>query len=339
MKKIVNAVLALGCLSASDVARFEIGRPLDKDQIPSGVSQSARFEVRENWGGGFNVNFNEFAPSSDSMEIAYFSDSETTPQGKALFFDSSFKPGIEVGFVLNTPYDHWNFAGDYLWFQGSEHLTKSGSYYYSPIFSLDPFDLLITSLHSSWHLNINVADLYITRPYYSSRRLTVSPAVGLRGTWIKQHFDLSANVTGASWSTQTVSSKSISWGVGPRVGVETNYLLGWGLNFTGGLSTSMLYSTYTKVNVEYDNALGNSAFAKNNGYNLIQPIIDSNIGFSFGTYAWEKSFYVNLSATYNFAVFFSQNMSRALVSTATSTQAVPANLYLQGVSLGLAFVF
>ncbi len=339
MKRVFLSLIAFVSLTAED--SIERGRPLKLDQIGSGISESARFELRDSWSLGINVHFNEYAASQDSMEIAYIGNASFNPEGSALVFDSDFKPGFEVGFILNTPYDHWNIGGEYLWFQSSENVSKGAD---SPYFYLSPLNIvsdsqLIRSLASSLDININVADLYLTRAYYSGLNLTIEPLMGLKATFIKQNFDLSSTLASFSWGSQTLSTKAISWGIGPRLGLQANYLLGLGFSLFGDLSTSLLYTTYNKLHLDYANSAGASSFATNNNAQLIQPIIDTGIGLSFGSYIRRKSLYVNLTAAYNFSAFFSQNMSRALVSTSSANQGIPANLYLQGVSVGLALLF
>lgn len=339
MKRVFLSLIALVSLTAEDT--IERGRPLTLDQIRSGISESARFEVRESWSLGINGHFNEYAASEDSMEIAYQGNTSFNPEGPILVFDSDYKPGFEVGFVLNTPYDHWNIGGEYLWFQSRENLSKEADptlFYISPLNIVSTSEL-ISSLDSSWDLNINIGDLYLTRPYYSGLNLTIEPLMGLKAAFIKQDFDLSTTLFDFTWESQTVSTKTISWGIGPRLGLQANYLLGWGFSLFGDLSTSLLYTTYNNLRLDYANSAGISSFTNNNGAKLIQPVIDTGIGLSFGSYVGRKSFFINLTAAYNFSAFFSQNMGRSLVSVATGQVGMPANLYLQGVSLGLAFLF
>ncbi len=339
MKKLFVALTCIGYLlgdETSPISSIERGWPLNTNQIESGLSKSGRFEVRDSWGFGFDAKFNEFSAMQDSMEVA------VTPYGPVLGFDSDYKPGFQVGFVLNTPYDHWNFSGNYLWFQSTANLSAESEkedYLFSPLFSISPYDLPILSLNCSWDLQVNVADLTLSRPYYSGKSLTVVPSIGLKTAFISQDFDLSATIYNISVSGESTTAKSTSWGVGPKIGAQTNYLLGLGFSLFGDLSTSLLYTTFTKLHVDYQNSLNQSSFASNNQANIIQPIIDTAMGLSYGNYLLKDSFYMNLQVSYNFTTFFSQNMMRALVATATSAQAVPANLYLQGVSVGLSLLF
>ncbi len=346
MKRLILSLIGIFSLSAD--APIEQGRPLKIEQIVGGISQSARFEVRDGWSLGFSLYYNEYAASEDSMEVAYTSNESFDPQGSVLTFDSDYQPGFGLGFLLNTPYDHWNIGGEYLWFQDKAHLSKeadSALLYTAPLFESGPFRTLINSLDSSWDLNINVGDLYLSRPYYSGRNLVLKPVMGLKTAFITQDFDLTAAISSlseVSWTSQTAKTKSVSWGIGPRAGLDAKFLLGKGFSLFGDLSTSLLYTTFTKIHLDYASSIGQSAFASNNNAQIIQPIIDTGIGFSFGSYALNKSFYVDFSAAYNFSVFFSQNMSRSLVATvntSSANQSPPANLYLQGVSIGLAFIF
>jgi hypothetical protein len=342
MKKVVFGFLVMTLLNGDEAPippKIETGLPVNLDQIQSGISESARFQVRDGWGFGFNLQFNEYAASGDSREIAYESTSTQVPDGKVITFDSKYKAGFSAGFVLNTPNDHWNLTGNYLWFLGTEHENKDETSYFSPIFNLVPYDLNMNSFYSDWRLQINVADLNLSRAYYSGTNLTFEPLLGLKVAVIQDDFKLVANVSGESLLSQEGKTESFSWGVGPKLGVKGNWLLGAGFSLFGDISSALLYTTYTDLGVTYLNSIGIKSLAKNDNAQLIQPIIDTSVGINLGTYAWQNSFFINLDVSYNLAVFFSQNMARALVSTATSAQATPANLYLQGLSVRLSLEF
>ncbi len=342
MKKVFFGFIAMTLLVAEEgqiPSKIDTGLPVNLDQIQAGISQSGRFQVRDGWGGGFTLKFNEYAPSGDSREIAYESTTLQQPEGKVATFDSKYHAGFSAGVVLNLPYDHWTVSGDYLWFLGTEEVNKDDSFYFSPVFNLPPFDLVMDFFHSKWRLQVNVGDLTLSRAYYSGTNLTFEPLLGFKVAVIEDDFKLVANVITESLVSQETWVESSSWGVGPKLGVKGNWLLGGGFSFFGNVSSALLYTTYTDLEVTYLNSLGASSLARNNNAQIVQPIIDTSVGFNLGTSAWKNSFFINLEISYNFAVFFSQNMGRALVSTATSTQATPANLYLQGVSVGLGFIF
>lgn len=296
-----------------------------------GFSKSARLEMNKNWDLSINANFNEYAVSQDSMEIAFpylfgylFSPSSSSINGPAVVFDSNYKAGFQVGFLLNTPYDKWCFGGEYEWFRSSVALSKSGGgllSYTSPFF-VNSSAHSFGSFTSKWNVGIDLIDLYLTRPYYSGKRVSVSPFIGLRGNLIRQHFSLDSAV-------EFAKGRSNSWGVGPSLGARGNGVLKFGFSLFGNLATSLLYTRYTEIGLDY----ADSVFARNNNVGTLRPILESGMGLK-----WARG-NISLDVAYNFLVFFSQNMIKGLVSTASLEQAAYGNLYLQGVSVGGSIIF
>jgi hypothetical protein len=317
----VALILALG---VTGIHSTEEVKPL------FGFSKSARVEIRENWDFSITAKFNEYAVSQDSMEIAFpylygytFYPNSSSVNGPAIVFDSNYKAGFQVGFLLNTPYDKWNFGGEYEWFRSSTSLSKSAALpqYTSPFFldsSSDPFG----SFSSKWDVGIDLIDLYLARPFYSGKKITVEPFMGLRGNLIRQHFDLES-------ASQFAKGHSNAWGVGPRLGANGNGVLKFGFSLFGNIATSLLYTRYTEITIDY----ADSVFAKNNNVGVLRPILESGLGVKWG----RKN--ISFDVAYNFAVFFSQNMIKGLISTAGLQQAAYGNLYLQGVSVGGSIIF
>lgn len=325
----------------------------DLNNIKAGFSKSARFETRDPAGFSFYAAFNEYAATQDQNEVGFKGSSVNplplVPFGSVMQFGNDYHPGFRVGINIDIPYDHFNFGAEYLWYRGGSKIKKtadSKSYFYSPVF-IKSYGLALSSLEADWHLSLNLVDLYLTRPYYSGRKLTVDPILGMKFFTIKQYFDLTADVLGGAWDNQEAELKSKAWSLGPKIGCQSNYLMGKGFSLFGDLSTAILYTRYTSNNMRVSNFVSVPTAYSNNRFGTVRPLLDSGIGlawkgyfgFGSGAYSWNKTFYVTLSAAYNFSLFFSQNVSRELVSVAGSKLSAPGNLYLQGISVGLDFIF
>ena len=345
MNKVILAsifFLSLNAENFRDPRLPDSGMPLCLTDIESGISQSARFQLRDGFGFGFNVNFAELSLFQDNYEVGFLSNSQKNPVGGVYKFQTKYAPGVEVGFVFNLPYDKWNLSGNYFWYSVYQHFMKNNSgsnYFYSPIFSIPTFDNLLDSLDAKRDIYLNSCDLYLSRPFYSGRNLSFEPKLGLKSVILKQKFHLESVVHGGTWTEQTAETKSTSWGIGPKLGFLSNFMLGGGVSIFSDISTSILYSTLSSSSLNYSKTNTGGSFAKNKGYNLLEPVFDSSIGLTFGGYVLKQSFYVNMKAAYNFSAYFAQNVSRALVATATNRQAAQSNLYTQGGSIGFNFQF
>lgn len=322
---------------------FQSGMPLPKEHSIPIISQSTREE--DSWKFSFGANFNEYQATADSMELAYPSNlsnglfpSFTIPEGPIIVLDFDYHPGFQVGFILETPYDTWNFGGDYLWFRGHSRGSadlKSNTYYFSPVF-VGPFGNFLNSLDADWHLDIDMIDLYLSRPYFSGEKLNMTPFLGLKGGWIRQNFDLTSIVFATTSNVQTASTQTRVWMIGPELGFQGNFFIGSGFSLFGNLATSLLFARYNTLELEYLNALDESSFLHNNGVSTFRGIMDSGLGIN-----WESKgkYKINLNAAYNLAVYFSQIMDRTLVAISTAQHKAPGNLYLSGLSVGTSFVF
>ncbi len=346
-----NLNILLLCVSGSLLAMevenspnpFHSGLPISAEQAPSIVSLPPRNE--ESWRFSFNGKFDEFQAMADSLEIAFpsslsdgFGSLLRVPVGEIVTLDNDYHPGFQVGFVLNTPYDTWDFGGEYLWYRGHSHAKAHGNsdvFYSSPIF-VGPYNMLIGSLNADWKLGIDLIDLYLSRPYFSGQNLSVTPTLGLRGGWIRQHFNLSAANFLASSNVSTADTNSRVWLIGPKTSLQANYLVGYGFSFFGNLATSFLYTQYNALSLTLKNHLDQVSFANNDGLSTFRSILDAGIGLNWGS---KGAVTVNFNAAYNLSVFFSQNMERTLVSIAGGEQGTPGNLYLSGLTIGASVEF
>jgi len=348
MKKLNFLLL---CLSSSLIAMdgetssnlFYSGLPISAGQAPAIVSFSLRNE--DSWRFSFNAKFDEYQALADSLEIAFpssfsngFGSLLRVPVGEIVTLDNDYHPGFQIGFVLNTPYDTWDFGGEYLWYRGTSHAKAKGNsdiFYSSPIF-VGPFNLLIGSLEADWKLGIDLIDFYLSRPYFSGNSLSFTPTLGLRGGWIRQHFNVTAANFLASSNLTTADTNSRVWLIGPKTGLQTNYIVGYGFSIFGNLATSFLYTQYNALSLTLENHLDQVSYAKNNGLSTFRSILDAGVGLNWGSKGAVK---VNFNAAYNLSVFFSQNMERTLVSIAGGQQGTPGNLYLSGLTIGASVEF
>ncbi len=348
MKKL-NLLLTLGivALSAEEQVEFEpsfhSGMPLPKEYSIPIISKSTREENSLRF--SVSANFNEYQAIVDSMELAFpsntldgFYPGSSPPEGSIVTFDFDYHPGFQVGFVLDTPYDTWSFGGGYFWFRGHSHGSvkpATNTYYISPVFP-GPFANFLNSIEADWDLDIDMIDIYLERAYFSGRRLSLNPFLGLRSGWIRQDFDLTATIFSSPSNFQTADSDSRAWMMGPKLGFQSNYLVGKGFSLFGNLATSFLYTRYNTLTLNYVNNLDETTFLKNSGLNTFRSIMDAGLGINWGLNGRCR---VNFNAAYNLSVLFAQNMDRTLIAIAGLTYTAPANLYLSGLSVGASFGF
>ena len=284
---------------------------------------------------------------------------------------SSYKPGFKV--ALGIIGDHeWSAKAEYTWYRGTNQTssTLSGTTLTAgtptstaasgtSVWAVDDWFLQSSStgqalsgstVSSSWHLAMDIADAVFSRPFYTGRAVTVSPFAGLRSAWIRQSMTVNLtedpSIFGGSISTQPIQSRnsSNSWSIGAIMGCESKWLLPMGFRFQGDASASLLYTQYTSIKHSEDvaattfNAIPYTISITN--YNTVRPMADLGLGMGWGKYLGDGDYHLDFSADYSFMVFWSQNMFRKLIDhNLSGTGSTPGDLFLHGLTITARFDF
>lgn len=352
---------------------FRHGDKLPKDQYPAGYNAPAGIQLEnKTWSPNIytTASFLYYYASEGGLDLADSAmttfngisyQTTNTTNSKTLSQDSEFKPGFQVG--LGVGYNQSFVSGTYTWIRQTTHTSKgapspdpalgAGSWILNNWFQqLSPGGvntMSATHISSKWHLGIDIGDLLINHAFYQGQSLIVKPFIGLRGAWIRQSMDVAVTPPTSvftSLASAVVSSvnSSNSWGVGPRVGIDGSYLLGKGIRFEGRAATSLLVTQFTHVRHREGQAqtgttpsvLGSSI----HNFNCVRPEGDLGIGLGWGMYSAKGDFHFDLTANYDFLVFFEQNMIRKLLDqTISGVSPAVSNLYLQGLNITARFDF
>jgi hypothetical protein len=222
----------------------------------------------------------------------------------------------------------------------------------------------------SWNVKLDFLDLSLARSYYCGTKLAFRPFFGARGAWIRQSVSIdytgqevvtvipggatiTEDTTGTLFSVQSGNIRS--WGVGPRAGFESNWMLGCGFRLIGDLSADVLYTRYdvkssADLSTIYVASITNTTIVAGTGttsatlnqkhIDMLRPHVDMEIGFGWGSYFDNSNWHFDLLATYGYQVFWNQNMFRNFSETFSgrSTNA-NGNLYVHGLTLTARFDF
>ncbi|MDP1609338.1 MAG: Lpg1974 family pore-forming outer membrane protein [Chlamydiales bacterium] len=279
-----------------------------------------------------------------------------------------YHPGFKLS--LGVVGDHqWEIFAEYTWLRGKNttHLSPSSNtttagtsaaFSGTPVLVVDDWflqgtgfgqGLSASGLDSSWRYGVDILDVGVSRPFYEGASLTVAPYTGLRALWIRQHMTVqltevaalfSSGALAASEPLQPIHSHNISncWGLGPKLGVEADFLIPMGFRVEGDAGVSLLYTRYTTVSHSEDQA--STAFSSSpyqtslNDYSCLRPIAELSLGAGWGSYFGGSAYHVDFSASYDFTMLWSQNMMRNLLDTVlTGTSASPGDMYFHGLTL------
>lgn len=209
--------------------------------------------------------------------------------------------------------------------------------------------LAASSISSHWTLNMNTLDLTAGRPWYQGKSLILSAMGGLELAFISQEMKISLTEAAGqltSLPSQPIDSRnhSNSWGIGLITGGECLRLLPWDFYINGKGSLALLYTTYTSIKHSED--IASTAFnpgpykTSYKNYHAVRPSASLDLGLGWARYFCNNSCYLDLSLSYQFSIYWAQNMMRKLLDdTLVGISAAPADLFTQGLTLTAAIHF
>ena len=183
------------------------------------------------------------------------------------------------------------------------------------------------------------------------KHVKVSGIVGLRTAWIRQKMNIAITQPAASVGSiylpeQPVHSlnSSHSWGIGPKIGFDTKYLLPQGFRFEGLLATSLLYTQFSSIK-HYEEAVTTVALnpegstSRMGNYTSLRPVMEMSLGIGW-TIDFLNKYSFDLAASYDVSLFWGQNVMRKMLDEYwTGTEAAARDLYLHGLTIDLSFKF
>ncbi len=293
----------------------------------------------------------------NNQQTAYVA--SLTSNGRSLIQQFDYKPGFQIGF--GADFFGWSLLGRYTWIRQTTSVNSnapnpvpSGG---TPIWSMNDWFLQLspilqalsaTYVSSRWHLALDIADLEFGRPYYQGDHLLVSPFLGLRAAWIRQSLRITvvppSEISSLANALPVSHNQLHSWGIGPRVGLTASCLLPKGWYLDGDLAGSLLFTQYTTVSHRENNGMPQSTPAliatKLSNYCCLRPEFEMGLGFGWGQYFFSRNYHIDFSASYQFVIFWEQNMMRSLMDqTIDGIGASPGDLYLHGLTIRGRFDF
>ncbi len=333
-------------LFALDEEVFNQGYEIEPNQILNSYNSPARYDVKENWDFYFTGACIVWQAIEQGLDLAYTTPSD--PAGnpaKIVHMDFDYKPGFKLILGSNLGIDNWIAQLDYTFLHRSQHSERSKV-------DTDPFNFYTLhdmasvgdlvnpdKLSSGWKLNLDMLDLIISRPFYYGTQLIFSPFFGLKAAWIKQNSD--NDIYTSSGSKYAINEEESAWLIGPRIGLNSNWMLDEGFRFFVNLAAALFYQDFQVSAKEYLDPLSTyliNLSKYNKGY--INSDWEIGVGFAWGSYLWQDRLHLDISAGYDFLVFFNQNMMKSLEEEITNLSAPSAgDLMLHGFTFSFRLDF
>ena len=337
---LTTASIVLSSLSAETAKDQSVGSKKDEERVSLGYNMPAETNVS----GGFDIfasaAFTYWDIGQDGMKIgSTYTSSPSSGFTNTLFINDKYKAGFKVGLGVNTCFDDWVVEADYTWLHHSLHRNQGSFPFLSTPFVLSGSSgsgAVFTNSDHKWHFGIDILDVQMSRPFYQGKRLTINPFFGIRTQWISEHYKISGTTTLSEVSTP--KWKTASWGLGPRFGFDMNWLVGAGFRLIGSASGSLLYTHYSTL--KYKQLSGSSPYSISFDHqNYLRGDADGKLGFGWGSYMGNNKYHLDFTATYDFQIFWNQNMITWMMNNISNVDSSAGNLYLNGLTISGRFDF
>lgn len=252
-----------------------------------------------------------------------------------------YHPGFKVG--IGAIYDkELSIHAEYTWYRGTDTVSKNAPSnntsipgvgvwnvddWFQQIGLLSGKSLTGSHIKAKWKIALDMADVDLSRPYHAGSYVTVLPFAGLRAAWIRQ--SVMVTLTQASDSESAGNflpqpihslSRSNSWGIGPRIGLEAHLDLPMSWRLEASANGSLLATKYTTLNHKETPQAFSVAAISGGDFRLVQkdhinvcPIVEMGLGFGWGDYLGCGNYHLDFQASYDFLVFWDQNAVRRML--------------------------
>ncbi|MBX7065937.1 MAG: hypothetical protein K1X28_01780 [Parachlamydiales bacterium] len=277
--------------------------------------------------------------------------------GKTHKPDFDWNWGFRVGASYDTPYDGWDLSSYWTDFHHKTHdsihtsgdpdpndiTTGSGTgTFISPLWIAKLFSApgLMNVASAKWKLGLDLIDLELGRRFLVSQYLSLRPFIALRAGWIHQQYRLFFQTPNINLSPTSIPPsgegngreivalmRNNFWGIGPRVGLNSQWLLGKGFSVYGNAAFSLLTGrfkvryklmdqkpvltrsiTVVGMNLQVNSSPAfNDSFENSNRVSSVSSIADLGLGLRWDTTARSNTLCFSVWAGYDQNIFFSQN--------------------------------
>jgi hypothetical protein len=293
-------------------------------------------------------------PKQENMELGIVSQPDAPiyiVDGHVTNLEAEYSPGFQIGMGLNLNRDNWDTYLRYTWLRSHDSATTN----LDPTKNaqLSPFwQIPLTQGgsnpayyfgHEKWKLHMDLLDLELGRTYYVGKHLVLRPFFGARGAWIRQRIDVDYLNAASGLNPANVYIRQLfnSWGVGPRTGFSSRWLIGKNFRLYGDGAADILFTQYRRLGC---NQFGTNAFGtltSQSGFhvnqrnsNHLRGHFELEFGFGWQTECcMNRRWIIDLSAGYNYQIFFSQNMFRHYLNNFSFVSLMPAgDLHVHGLT-------
>lgn len=263
-----------------------------------------------------------------------------------------------MGFGYDSHFDNWQVGVEWtrLHQAHAENFHSGADDGKVFILAAYPYNSVGDKIHGKWRLDMDLLDFSLLRSFYVGKRIIFQPFLGIRAAWFKQRLTIDMESTpGTPWAQNTLLAPSLdakvqskNWGLGVRAGMDSQYLMGAGFRIDGKASFSLLFTRFTHLKY-----FGGATTITTSGIthpvlatdvdmdlDVVRPQAELGLGFGWGSYFCNRRCHFDLDLTYDFNMFWDQNMLRSLPdSLVLQSGIVPTDLFYHGPTFSVRLDF
>ncbi len=235
--------------------------------------------------------------------------------------------------------------------KGDDSLAKTAPATIFPVWS-NPGTMLTTEQNAQAcvRLDLDMFDAQLYAWFSPTCRVDVMPMLGIAYARIDQTFNINANGAQSNGPNANVLDDDIDmcndyWGVGPKVGIRSQWELGCNISAFGKMDLALLYGKYdVKQNehVTFSNQVDPTTFLQIscNKFSMCRPRFDLMLGLMWQTEVCD-CYALDLMVGWEQLYFFGQNQMMRFFDdvNAGANLSVNGDLALQGLTVRIGFGF
>jgi hypothetical protein len=172
--------------------------------------------------------------------------------------DFGWDIGFKGGLGYKTPHDKWDVYTRYTWYETEDTSSsfKAAPSVLFPLTSVIPVPASRIKSHCSVYYN-NV-ELELARSFFISSHNSFRPHIDVKSAWIDIDHDVIYTASGLGGILRDHVGQDFKtkerlnfWGVGPRVGIDSKWYLGYGFHIFGDAAASILYGKFTTLQRDF----------------------------------------------------------------------------------------
>jgi len=323
------------------------GYELCEDVLPIAYNAPANVDICLGADMYISASFIYWQSFSDQLDLGRIVITSENPQRyKAIKFSNDFAPGFKVGLGFHFNHDNWQIFTQYTWLHELEKTTYHPSFLDQGNFVSDWFitkpgtislnDLSADGIRARWKMNLNKIDFELCRTFYVGTNLIATPFVGASNHWMLQSYDLSLE---ENILPQHIFIKNDSWALGPRLGIDTKWILHKRFNLFFVASLSVMYAK---------NEISGSGNEDGISFELdkikkpiLRDVQEFQIGFNWNSYFTNDKWFMNILIAYEFQRYSHTNYMSyySQINEEDSKQVKPGDTFLHGLILSTRFDF